>query len=200
VFEQLTDYVSGSPWTYAFLFLVSALDVLIPLVPSEASVITAGVLAGGGDLLLPLVIAFAAAGAITGDNASYLIGRLAGHWVQRRFFSGDRRERLEWAEKNLRERGGYLIIVGRFIPGGRTAVTLTAGILEMPWRRFIAFDVAAGLVWGSYAALLGYFGGKTFEEQPWKGLILAFVIAFGVVVAVETVRWLLRRRRPAVQE
>lgn len=200
MFEQLTEYVSGSPWTYAFLFFVSALDVLVPLVPSEASVITAGVLAGGGDLMLPLVIVFAAAGAITGDNASYWIGRLAGHWVQRRFFSGDRRERLEWAEKNLRERGGYLIIVGRFIPGGRTAVTLTAGILEMPWRRFIAFDVTAGLIWASYAALLGYFGGKTFEEQPWKGLILAFVIAFGVVVAVETVRWLLRRRRPAVQE
>jgi membrane-associated protein len=194
VFEEFTDYVSGSPWTYAYLFLVSALDVLIPLVPSEASVITAGVLAGSGDLMLPLVIAFAAAGAIAGDNAAYVIGRLAGKWVHRRFFSGDRRERLEWAEKNLRERGGYLIVIGRFIPGGRTAVTLTAGIIEMPWRRFIAFDVAAGIVWGSYAGLLGYFGGRTFEEQPWKGLIVAFVIAFGVIAAVETVRWLRRRR------
>jgi membrane protein DedA with SNARE-associated domain len=113
--------------------------------------------------------------------------------VRRRFFGGDRRERLEWAEKNLRERGGYLIVVGRFIPGGRSAVTLTAGLLAMPWRRFIAFDVAAGTVWASYAGLLGYFGGKTFEEEPWKGLILAFAIAFGVVAAVEMVRWLKRR-------
>ncbi|MBD0317394.1 MAG: DedA family protein [Thermoleophilia bacterium] len=193
MFEELTEYVSGSPWTYVFLFAVSALDVLVPLVPSETSVITAGVLAGSGDLVLPLVIVFAAGGAILGDNTAYAIGRLAGGWVRRRFFGGDRRERLEWAEKNLRERGGYLIVVGRFIPGGRSAVTLTAGLLAMPWRRFIAFDVAAGTVWASYAGLLGYFGGKTFEEEPWKGLILAFAIAFGVVAAVEMVRWLKRR-------
>ena len=194
MFEQLTDYVSGSPWTYGFLFLVSALDVLVPLVPSETSVITAGVLSGSGDLVLPLVILFAAAGAIVGDNTAYAIGRLAGGWVRRRFFSGDGEERLRWAEKNLRERGGYLIVVGRFVPGGRSAVTLAAGLLEMPWRRFIVFDVAAGLVWASYASLLGYFGGRTFEEEPWKGLILAFAIAFGVVAAVEGIRWLRRRR------
>jgi membrane protein DedA with SNARE-associated domain len=200
VFDQLTDHISGSPWTYVFLFVISALDVIIPLVPSETSVITAGVLAGSGDLILPLVIVSAALGAILGDNVAYAIGRLAGKWVQRRFFSGDRRERLEWAERNLEQRGGYLIVVGRFIPGGRTAVTLTAGMLEMRWRRFIAFDVAAGLVWGSYAGLLGYFGGKTFEEEPWKGLILAFAIAFGVVAAVEGTRWFLARRKPAAQE
>ena len=194
MFEEFTDYVSGSPWTYVYLFFVSALDVLFPLVPSEASVITAGVLAGSGDLILPLVILFAAAGAIVGDNTAYLIGRLSGGWVHRRFFSGDRAERLEWAEKNLRERGGYLIVVGRFIPGGRTAVTLTAGIIDLPWRRFIVFDVAAGIVWGSYAGLLGYFGGRTFEEEPWKGLVVAFAIAFGVIALVETVRWIRRRR------
>jgi membrane-associated protein len=200
VLEEFTDWVSGSPWTYGALFLLAALDVLIPLVPSEASVITAGVLASSGDLILPLVILVAAFGAVVGDNASYWIGRLAGPWVARRLFSGERsKERLDWAKQNLEERGGYLIVVGRFIPGGRTAVTFASGLLGMRWRRFIAFDVTAGLVWASYAALLGYFGGKTFERDPWKGLVLAFVLAFGVVVIVETVRWL-RRRRPATQE
>ena len=43
MFQSLTDYVSGSPWTYAFLFGVAALDVVFPLVPSETSVILAGV-------------------------------------------------------------------------------------------------------------------------------------------------------------
>ncbi len=80
----------------------------------------------------------------------------------------------------MQERGGYLIVVARFIPGGRTAVTLAAGILEMPWRKFIPFDLAAGFIWGSYAALVGYFGGKAFEEEPWKGLVLALAIAFGI--------------------
>ncbi len=72
MFESLTEYVSGSPWTYAFLFAVSALDVVFPVVPSEASVITAGVLASSGDLILVLVIVLAAAGAILGNEYNVL--------------------------------------------------------------------------------------------------------------------------------
>lgn len=193
MFQSLTDYVSGSPWTYAFLFGVAALDVVFPLVPSETSVILAGVIASTGDLVLFAVILVAAGGAILGDNTAYVIGRTVGHRLVNRFFSGERRKRIDWAEQQIEERGGYLILVGRFIPGGRTAVTLACGLLEMRWRRFIAFDVAAGLLWASYAALLGYFGGKAFEEQPWKGFVVAFVVALGITGAIELYRWLRKR-------
>lgn len=196
-FHSLTEFVSGSPWTYAFLFAIAALDVVFPVVPSETSVIAAGVLAASGDLLLVLVVALSAAGAILGDNTAYGIGRTAGHRLVLRLFREKGEERLRWAERSLEERGGYLIVVGRFIPGGRTAITVGAGTVRYPWRRFIAFDVAAGIVWASYAALLGYFGGRTFEENPLKGLALAFGIAVAVTVAVETVRWVKRRREPA---
>jgi membrane-associated protein len=193
LFQSLTDYVSGSPWTYAVLFGVAALDVVFPLVPSETSVILAGVLASTGDLLLFGVILVAAAGAVLGDNTAYWIGRFAGERLVNRFFSGERRKRVDWAEKQIGERGGYLIVVGRFIPGGRTAVTLACGLLEMRWRRFISFDVLAGLLWASYAALLGYFGGKAFEEQPWKGFIVAFVVALAITGGIEAYRWLRKR-------
>lgn len=194
MFDSLTEYVSGSPWTYAFLFTISALDAIIPLVPSETSVILAGVLASTGDLVLVLVILFAAAGAIVGDNVSYWIGRKVGHRFVNRFFRGERRKQVEWAHRQIEQRGGYLIIIGRFIPGGRIVVTLSCGMLEMPWRRFIAFDVVAGLVWGTYAAMLGYVGGSTFEEDPLKGFILAFVVALLVAGAIEAYRWYRRRR------
>jgi membrane-associated protein len=197
LFQSLTDYVSGSPWTYAFLFGVAALDVIFPLVPSETSVILAGVLASTGDLVLFAVILVAAGGAVLGDNTAYWIGRLAGERLVNRFFSGERRKRIDWAENQIAERGGYFIVVGRFIPGGRTAVTLACGFLEMRWRRFIAFDVAAGLMWASYAALLGYFGGKAFEEQPWKGFIVAFVVALAITGAIELYRWMKKRRELA---
>jgi membrane-associated protein len=193
VFESLTDYVSGSPWTYAFLFGIAALDVIIPLVPSETSVILAGVLASTGDLVLVLVILFAAGGAILGDNVSYWIGRKVGHRIVNRFFKGERRKQVDWAHRQVQERGGYLIIVGRFIPAGRTAVTLSCGMLEMPWRRFIAFDVAAGLVWATYAAMLGYVGGRTFEENPLYGFLLAFAVALAVTGIIEAYRWLRKR-------
>lgn len=193
MFQSLTDHVSGSPWTYAFLFVVAAVDVLFPLVPSETSVILAGVLAASGDLILGLVIAVAAAGAILGDNTAYAVGRTFGHRIVARFFKGERRKNIDWAEEQVKTRGGYLILVGRFIPGGRTAVTLACGLLEMPWRRFIRFDVAAGLLWASYAALLGYFGGRAFEESPFKGFLVAFAIALAITGLVELIRWLRRK-------
>jgi membrane-associated protein len=193
VFQSLTQHVSGSPWTYAFLFGVAALDVVFPLVPSETSVILGGVLAATGDLVLAGVIATAAAGAILGDNTAYGIGRTAGERIVERFFKGERRKRIDWAEGQLEERGGYLIVVGRFIPGGRTAVTLSCGLLKMRWLKFIGFDVAAGVLWAAYAALLGYWGGRTFEKNPLYGFLIAFAVALAITGGVE----LYRRLRPS---
>jgi membrane-associated protein len=194
VFQSLTDFVSGSPWTYAYLVAVAALDSVFPLVPSETSVILGGVFASSGDLVLVLVIVFSAAGAILGDNIAYWLGRLAEGPIVRRFFAGEKRRRLEWAERQIDERGGYLIIVARFIPGGRTAVTISCGILDMPWRRFLAFDVAAGAIWATYAAMLGYFGGRAFERDPWKGFLAAFAVALAITGLIEVYRWMRRRR------
>ena len=74
----------------------------------------------------------------------------------------------------------------------------TAGFVEsFPWHRFARWDALAAAIWGTYAVALGYFGGKTFEEEPWKGLLLAFALALAVTVAVEAYRHLRARRAPA---
>ncbi len=196
MFNQLVDLISGAWWSYLLVFGVSYGDVLFPLLPSETIVITAGVLAGSGDMELELIIPCAAAGAFLGDNTAYLIGHHFENWIRRVLFRGEKaQERLRWAESQIEERGGELIVVGRFIPGGRTAVAVSCGWLDLPWRRFALFDALAGVIWASYATLLGYFGGKTFHDQPWKGLLLAFVIALVVAGGVEVVRWYLRRRK-----
>jgi membrane-associated protein len=164
-------------------------------VPSETSVITAGVVAAAGDLSLPLVILFAATGAFAGDNTSYWIGARYGTRINDRFFQSEKaRRRIAWAQRQVQERGGELIVIARFIPGGRTVVTLSSGTLGYPWRRFVVFDAIAATIWALYASLLGYLGGHAFEEQPWKGLLLAFAIAFAVTGGVELVRWYQRRR------
>jgi membrane protein DedA with SNARE-associated domain len=197
LFDQFTQLVAdSSEWAYLVIFLFAYLDVLVPIVPSETAVITAGVVAADGDLSLLVIIPAAAAGAFLGDNTAYLLGRRFGSRLTKRFFPGERaRRRIEWADQQLQERGGELILIGRFIPGGRTAVALSSGTLKYPWRRFILFDAAAALLWASYSALIGYYGGKTFEG-PW-GLLLALLIAFAVAGGIELVRWLLRRRRRA---
>ena len=199
MFDQFRDWVSGAWWSYPIIFAVSMLDAFFPLVPSESVVITAGNLASSGDMRLIGVILFAAAGAIVGDNISYLIGTWAGERTVKRVFRSEKaRHGFEWAERQLETRGFYIIVIARFIPGGRTAVTFASGYTHgMTWRRFIVADVAAGLLWGTYAAMLGYVGGKTFEDAPWKGLMLGFVVAVGVALAIEAVRWYLGRRRAA---
>jgi len=196
VFDQFESWVS-SDWSYAAIFAVAAIDAFFPLVPSETVVITGGVLAGAGDLSLPLVILAASTGAIVGDNISYGLGNWLGEHTVKRVFGGEKSHRgFEWAERQLEQRGTYLIIIARFIPGGRTATTFSAGYIQsFPYRRFIAADILAGFIWGSYAALLGYFGGKTFEQQPWKGLIVAFAVAIGIATTIEVVRHRLQKRR-----
>jgi membrane protein DedA with SNARE-associated domain len=198
-FDQISDWVSGRWWSYLVIFGVAAVDAFFPLVPSETVVVIGGNLSASGDLSLPLVILFAAAGAVVGDNISYWIGHWLGERTVKRWFRSEKaHKRLDWAARMLDERGAYIIIVARFIPGGRTAVTFSAGYVEtFPWRRFIVYDVVAGLVWATYASLLGYFGGKTFEDHPWWGLGIALAVALSAASLVEVVRHLRGRRRQA---
>lgn len=192
MFDQFTHLVAeSSGWAYLVILVFAAVDAVVPIVPSEAAVITAGVVAVSGDLFLPAVIAAAAAGAFGGDNLAYSIGRRYGGALTERFFRGGKsRRRIEWAKRTLNQRGGELITVARFIPGGRTAVTLTAGLSRFAWPRFALFDAIAATVWAGYAAFLGYLGGRAFEHQAWKGLLLAFAIALTVAVSTELVRWI----------
>ena len=195
-FDQIADWVSGEWWSYLVIFGVAVVDAFFPLVPSETVLVLGGSFAASGDLSLPLVILAVSVGAILGDNISYGIGTLVGERTVKRWFRSEKaHKRLEWAERTLDERGAYIIIIARFIPGGRTAVTFSAGYIPtFPWRRFIVYDVIAGVIWATYAVLLGYFGGKTFEEHPLWGVAIALGIAFSLGLTVEAVRHFRQRR------
>ena len=190
----LIESVMSSPWVYLLLFAVAAVDGFFPLVPSEASVITAGVFAASGGPNLALVVLVAALGAFVGDQVSYGLGRLGGPRV--RGGSGRRAAALDAARRALAARGGLIVVVARYFPGARTAVTLTAGAVGWRWRRFAAFAAVAAATWGTYSALVGYLGGVAFERDPLKGLLLGFGLAAAITVAVELARHL-RSRRPA---
>jgi membrane-associated protein len=196
-FDRIADWVSGEWWAYPIILAVAAVDAFFPVVPSETVVIIGGNLASSGDLNLLLVILAGATGAVIGDNISFGIGHLVGERTVKRWFRSEKaQKRLLWAERMLDERGAYIIVIARFIPGGRTAVTFSAGYIPtFRWRRFIVYDVAAGLIWATYAAMLGYFGGKTFETRPWLGLLIAFVAAVSITLLIEVVRHLRQRRQ-----
>ena len=66
-----------------------------------------------------------------------------------------------------------LIIACRFIPGGRTAVTVACGLTGYSRRKFAAGTGAAAVIWVLYAFWLGRLGGRAFEDLPWAGFALA---------------------------
>lgn len=192
---QIVHDVMSSPWIYLALFLLSAIDAFFPVVPSESVVITAGVFAASGAPSLPLVILAAALGAFAGDHFSYFLGRTVGGRLLRRVKPGTRRRRaFDWAERALAERGGLVLVVARYIPGGRTAITLTMGSVGYPLRKFTFFDTIAAASWATYSALVGLIGGAAFEQDPLKGVALGLGLAIITTVIVEVVRHLLRRR------
>lgn len=191
----LTHFVTASPATYAIVFGIVALDALLPFAQAEAVVITASVLAAQGDLEIWLLLPVVAVAGFVGDNASYFIGRELGCRIVARLSRSERwQERIGHAQAGIRDHGRLVVVVGRFLPVGRTLTTLAAGTLEMPWRRFAVADAIAACAWAVYATMLGYAGGSSFEHSLWKPLAFALGIAVLLGLAIEAYRRVQRRR------
>jgi membrane-associated protein len=198
--NTVTDAISGSWWAYPLIFVISLGDAVLPILPSETAVVTGGVLSGGKGLSLPLVMVSGAVGAFLGDSLSYAVGHWAGPWARKRLFGGKRGARtLEWAQKQLEERGGEIIVVARFIPGGRTATTFVAGTSGYPYRKFAGAASIGAVVWAVYNALIGRIGGAAFEDNTTLALLVAFASAVTGMLIIEGVRHWLRKRSKARQ-
>lgn len=183
--------------SYLIAIVIPALDAVFPVLPGETAVIALGVTtAGSVDPRIALLVGCAAAGAFLGDNLCYLLGRHFGPAVQRRFFATAKGMKARaWAERSLDRFGTQLIIVCRFIPGGRTAVTLTCGLTGYPRRRFTAATAVAAAIWALYAFFIGRIGGQAFEDSPWAGLVIAFCASIAISAAIEVIRRMLARWR-----
>ncbi|MET0740537.1 MAG: DedA family protein [Candidatus Nanopelagicales bacterium] len=193
---QLLQNVVTSPWAVVVIAGFALLDAFVPLVPSEAVVITAGVYAASGDSSLVVIVVSAAVGAFIGDHLAYAIGRCTAPSLQRRWAIGSRPDRaLAWARRTLKRRGGVVMVGARFIPGGRTATTLTMGASRYPRARFACWDAVAAVLWSIYATMLGFLGGTAFEEDPLKGLLLGAGLATGLIALTEAGRQLAGRLR-----
>jgi membrane-associated protein len=184
-----------SPWLWVVVFAVAGLDALLPFMPSETTVVIVGVLIVGEPVLLIPLILVATTGAILGDCLAYTIGRRSGRRVVARMMRSEQgRRRHDWAQTMLSRHGTMLIVAGRYIAGIRSVTMLTAGILHYPTRRFLLTDVAGASIWAGYAALIGFIGGAAFEDNPAKGMLLAFGIGLVLAALIEVARRIAARR------
>lgn len=206
VLNALGDLM-GSPWIYPLIGLISLIDAVVPIFPSEAPLIMAGVYAGStGSPHLALIIVCAGLGAMAGDHIAYAIGRVASGRIDRIPADSRRGRAISTAKRLMDSRGGMALVIGRFIPWGRIATTVVFGAMRYPRARFTLFDAIGVAAWALHGTLMGYIGGHAFEQEPIKGLALGLGLAIAVSALIELVRWLVMRRRtksegsPAVTE
>lgn len=175
-------------WIYAALFGICALDALVPVFPSEAPVIMAGVYAAsdpqGPNILLAVLAA--GLGACLGDHASYGLGHLV--VGQRMLHKNPQREAMvNKVQHILHTRGTWALLVVRFIPGGRSVATLSLGATRYPLlAKFTPYDLLACVVWALHGAAIGYIGGRAFQGNPLAGLATGLGMA---VIIAGTLEW-----------
>ncbi len=191
--------LAESPWVLAALFLTTMIDGFFPPIPSETLVIALAALAlttGGPQLWM--IAGVAAAGAFTGDQIAYSIGRRVP--VRRLCFLQSARARtaLARAEAALARRGASFIICARFVPVGRVAVNITAGAVAFPRRRFTAFAGIAAITWSAYSVVIGAGAGRLLDGQhPLLSVAVGIVggLVTGMAVDVVLQRLLAGRQR-----
>lgn len=187
--DSLTQLVTDSPITYLVIFTLTVVDVLLPVIPAEAAVTAAAVLAGQGSLNVVWLMLAAGLGAFVGDNVAYWIGRAAGRPVVTRILRGQS-DQLDRAQVQFDQRGGIFIIIGRFIPGGRTVVAISAGVLHFSWLQFLAYDALAAVIWSFQAVIPGFIGGSIISDKPWLAMIFGFVLSGSLALTLAlTQRW-----------
>jgi membrane-associated protein len=188
------DLTSLTGWAYLLLALAVAVDAVLPLMPSEVALIGGGaLLATGAADPVPLLGA-AWLGALTGDSTAYLLGRRAGRLGVGRLFRRRRgRATLVWATRQLDRRTVPVLVAGRFLPGGRTVTTVTAGFLRVAPARFVPAVALGGALWAGYVTALGYLGGRGAAEQPWAGALAGLVLATATGLTIEGIRRLRAR-------
>ena len=189
------DEFSANWWFLLIIFSVALFDSVLPIVPGETTVIAGGVAAGAGNQTLAFVILAGAVGAFLGDNLAYTIGNKfeprVRAWAERK---PNRAARIDAAGMQIKKRGGLLLITARFIPGGRTILTVSSGITRQPRLWFAAWVAVAATIWATYAAGLGYLFGQAFENNHTAAFWLAFGTALAITLLVELIRWSRERR------
>jgi membrane protein DedA with SNARE-associated domain len=188
VLDFLLDEITGRPSTYVLIAGIVFVDDLIPFAPGDTAMITAGILAANDALNIVIVIAAGAIGGVLGDNLFYWLGHRFGPHLADRFVRSDRaRAAYASAERQIQVRGATIVVVGRFIPAGRTATTFACGAVRYPYRRFLPADALAATAWAAYTALLGFVGGNTFRGALWQPLLIGLGVALVLGAITEMV-------------
>jgi membrane protein DedA with SNARE-associated domain len=145
----------------AFVYLaIEEAGVPIP-VPGDFLMLTLGVRARDGGIVLWQVIAAMEAGTVLGSSLLYLMARRGGRGVVERYgrFIGISPRQLDRAEAQLQRHGALAVVLGRLLPGLRVVTAIACGIFHVPFHVFLPAMAVGGLIYIVGYTLVGYFAG-----------------------------------------
>lgn len=151
---------------YTVLFLVIFIEtglVAMPFLPGDSLLFTAGLFARAGLLDMSYLMLLLFLAAVLGDNCNYWIGRKIGLRIFTLKLKGKPLVKKEYLDKThafFETHGTKAIIMARFVPFVRTFAPFAAGIAEMRYRKYLAFDVVGGALWIGSLTLAGYLLGN----------------------------------------
>jgi membrane-associated protein len=192
---------SAPPLVYLAVLLVCWGDAFLPILPSETTVMAAGALTVHGHLDLVPLIGSAALGAVAGDMTSATLGRVLPRRHNRAARPPGRVGQLTRAiGANLQSRVEHnlylVLLLARFIPGGRTAVTLGLGRAALPMARLLGPLAVGGTLWALITSMAGRVGATlVFEHPALVGVVAAGVLAIAVAAAALWNRRTAKRNR-----
>ncbi len=165
--------------------LVLLEDFGVP-VPGETLLILGAVYAGTGRLNIWLVALLAFCGAVVGDNIGFAIGHFGGRALVERFgrYVFLTQERLDKTTDFFERKGGWIIVLARFIEGLRQANGIIAGISGMHWAKFLAFNALGAALWVALWTSVGYFAGDNITSIYNAISRYTLWVAIGVAVAI----------------
>jgi membrane-associated protein len=193
--DQHLDWVirTYGIWTYAILFIIIFCEtgfVITPFLPGDSLLFASGTFVAIGSLDMGWLAGSLSLAAIAGDTLNYWIGHAMGPKVFTREDSRLlNREHLDRTHRFYQKYGGKTIILARFIPIIRTFAPFVAGIGEMSYKRFIAFNVIGGIAWILFFILCGYFFGNIpAVRNNFFIVILAIIIISTLPIVIELLR------------
>jgi len=189
--ERLLNVPQWVVLLVVFLLPAAEAGILLGMfIPGEIALIIGGVAASVGHVSLLWVLVCGILGAIIGDSIGYLVGERWG--VQLLHSTLGRKvpiERLDAARAFIARRGGRAVFIGRFTAALRALVPGLAGMSGVPYRVFLPWNIAGGVVWACASVALGYAAGTSWELAAHYASIFGITVLVLVAVAVAYAWW-----------
>ena len=179
-------------YAYVWVFVLIALDAVMPIFPGETTLNAAATLAAQGKLELWPIIVMGALGAIVGDSALFWLARKFSRRISGKVEQAKQNPTVRQAFDLLDSSAPVLIIGGRYVPGMRFVVNATMGLSDIRYGRFLPWSIISGILWSVYTCVLAYEIGLALGEYPLASFVISGLVT---TVALTVVIFTVRRRR-----